>query len=152
MFLRELFCGSKMFLDITYHIKTTVIEIIRIWWPLYGSDGKTFAYNVGNLGSMPGLGRSPGERNGSPLQNSCLENPMDRQAWYAIVHGVTKSRTQLSNFTSFHFITEGARSDIKKTVLFLTLPSNLAWDTCHFGSHIIIYRARWMVRKTHNWL
>ena len=117
MFLRELFCGSKMFLDITYHIKTTVIEIIRIWWPLYGSDGKTFAYNVGNLGSMPGLGRSPGERNGSPLQNSCLENPMDRQAWYAIVHGVAKSRTGLSDFT-FTFCTPiGKKKPNKNRVL-----------------------------------
>ena len=81
MFLRELFCGSKMFLDITYHIKTTVIEIIRIWWSLYGSDGKTFAYNVGDPGSIPGSGVSPGEINGTPLQYSCLENPMDGGAW-----------------------------------------------------------------------
>ena len=42
-----------------------------------GSDGKVSAYNVGDLGSIPGLGRSPGEANGNPLQYSCLENPMD---------------------------------------------------------------------------
>ena len=46
-----------------------------------GSDGKASAYNVGDLGLVPGLGRSPGEGNGNPLQYSCLENPMDGRAW-----------------------------------------------------------------------
>ena len=46
-----------------------------------GSDGKVSAYNVGDLGSVPGLGRSTGEGNGNPLQYSCLENPMDGGAW-----------------------------------------------------------------------
>ena len=54
-----------------------------------GSDGKASAYNTGDLGSIPGLGRSPGEGNGNPLQCSCLENPMDGGAWWATVHGVT---------------------------------------------------------------
>ena len=54
---------------------------------------KASAYNAGDPGSIPGLGRSPGEGNGSPLQYSCLENLMDRGAWQAIVQGVTKSRT-----------------------------------------------------------
>ena len=54
---------------------------------------------AGDLGSVPGLGRSPGEENGNPLQYSCLENPMDGGAWWATVHGVAKSRTQLSDFT-----------------------------------------------------
>ena len=57
-----------------------------------GSDGKESAYNAGDLGSIPGLGRSPGEENGNPLQYSCLENAMDRGAWQARVHGVTDSR------------------------------------------------------------
>ena len=60
---------------------------------LGGSDGKVSAYNVGDLGSIPGLGRSPGEGNGNPLQYSCLENPMDGRAWWAKVHGVAKSGT-----------------------------------------------------------
>ena len=64
-----------------------------------GSDGKASAYNAGDLGSSPVLGRSPGEVNGNPLQYSCLENPMDRGAWWATVHGVTKSQTRLRNFT-----------------------------------------------------
>ena len=55
-----------------------------------GSDGKASAYNAGDPGSIPGSGRSPGEGNGNPLQYSCLGNPMDRGAWWAIVHGVTK--------------------------------------------------------------
>ena len=64
-----------------------------------GSDGKASAYNVGDLGSIPGLGRSPGEENGNPLQCSCLENPMDRGAWQATVNGVAKSRIRLSDFS-----------------------------------------------------
>ena len=58
-----------------------------------GSDGKGSACNAGDPGSIPASGRSPGEGNGNPLQNSCLENPMDRGAWWATVHGVAKSRT-----------------------------------------------------------
>ena len=52
-----------------------------------------------DLGLIPGSGRSPGEGNGNPLQYSCLENPMDGGTWWAIVHGVTKSWTRLSDFT-----------------------------------------------------
>ena len=58
-----------------------------------GSEVKASACNVGDLGSIPGLGRSPGEGNGNPLQDSCLENPVDGGAWWATVHGVEKSRT-----------------------------------------------------------
>ena len=60
---------------------------------------KRLAYNVGDLGSIPGLGRSSGEGNGNPLQYCCLENPMDRRAWWATVHRVAKSWTRLSDFT-----------------------------------------------------
>ena len=62
-----------------------------------GSDGKASVYNVGDPGSIPGLGRSPGEGNGNPLQYSCLENSMEGGALWATVHGVTKSRTQLGD-------------------------------------------------------
>ena len=65
------------------------------------SNGKESACNVGDPGSVPGSGRSPGERNGNPLQHSCLENSMDRGAWWATVHGVAKSQTWLSNY-HFH--------------------------------------------------
>ena len=68
-----------------------------------GSDGKASAYNAGDPGSIPGSGISPGELNGNPLQYSCLENSTDREAWKATVHGVAKSRMQLSDFTfTFH--------------------------------------------------
>ena len=62
-----------------------------------GSDGKESACNAGDLGLIPRSSRSPGEGNGNPLQYSCLENPMDGGAWQAMVHGVKKSQTQLSN-------------------------------------------------------
>ena len=58
-----------------------------------GSDSKEFACNVGDLGSIPGLGRSPGGGHDNPLQFSGLESTMDRGAWQATVHGVTNSRT-----------------------------------------------------------
>ena len=63
-----------------------------------GSDGKVSVYNAEDLGSIPGWGRSPGEGNGNPLQYSCLENPMDRGARQATVHGVAKSWTRPSDF------------------------------------------------------
>ena len=89
---------------------------IALWWFFYwklericsfpkirkafpgGSDSKESACDEGDLGSIPGLQRSPGEGNGFPFQYSCLENPMDRGAWQATVHGVTKSWTWLSDF------------------------------------------------------
>ena len=55
-----------------------------------GSDGKESTCNKGDLGSVPGLGRSPGGRYGNPLSNSCLENSMGRETWQAIVHGSQK--------------------------------------------------------------
>ena len=64
-----------------------------------GASGKEYACNAGvtdDLGSIPGSERSLGEGNGNPLQYSCLENPMDRGAWWVTVHGFAKSWTQLS--------------------------------------------------------
>ena len=65
-----------------------------------GSEVKASACNAGDLGSIPGLGRSPREGNGNPLQYSCLENPMDGGAWWATVHRVAKSRTWLTDLTN----------------------------------------------------
>ena len=62
-----------------------------------GPDDKESACSAGDLGSIPGLGRSPGEGNGYPLHDSCLENSMDRGAWWATVHGLAKSWTPLRN-------------------------------------------------------
>ena len=85
--------------------------MLRLWggvwfpWGFPGvSDGKEFACNVEDLGLIPGSGRSPGGGHGNPLQYSCLENSMHRQAWWAIVCGVAKSQTQTEQFsTFFHF-------------------------------------------------
>ena len=64
-----------------------------------GSEVKVSAWNAGDLGLIPGLGRSPEEVNDNPLQYYCLENPMEGGAWWATVHGVAKSQTRLSEFT-----------------------------------------------------
>ena len=74
-----------------------------------GSEVKASACNVGDLGSIPESGRSPGEGNGNPLQYSCLENPMDGGACWAEVHGVAKSWTRLSDLT---FIKEAEREEV----------------------------------------
>ena len=66
-----------------------------------GSEDRASACNAGDQGSIPGLGRSPGEGHGYPLQYSGLENPMDRGAWGATVHGVAKSQTRLSDNGNF---------------------------------------------------
>ena len=76
-----------------------------------GLEVKASACNVGDLGSIPGSGRPPGEGNGNLLQYSYLENPMDGGAWWATVHGVSKSQTRLSHFTSLRF----------------------AWQSSHYG-------------------
>ena len=83
-----------------------------------GSVVKASACNVGDLGSIPGSGRSSGEGNGNPLQYSCLENPMDGGAWWAIVHGVSKSQTRLSDFTfTFKLKSKGNYKQGEKTTL-----------------------------------
>ena len=69
--------------------------IIKQGFP-HSSVTKESASSAGNLGSIPGLGRSPGEGNGNPLQYSCLENPIGRGAWRAIVHGISRVRPDLA--------------------------------------------------------
>ena len=69
---------------------------MHVWASLVAVVGKNFLANaedIRHLSSVPGSGRSPGEGNSNPLQCSCLDNPMDRGAWQATVHGVTKSWT-----------------------------------------------------------
>ena len=86
---------------VTVVVKGTQVNQVRLLITDFpgGSNGKASACNVGDQGSIPGMGRSSGEGNGNPLQYPCLENPRDRRAWYATVHGVSKSRTRLSDFT-----------------------------------------------------
>ena len=69
----------------------------------HSSDSKESTCNVGDLGSIPRLGRFPGKGNSYPRQYTCLENSMDRGAWQATVCGVLKSQTQLSTFTFMDF-------------------------------------------------
>ena len=64
------------------------------------------ACNVGDLALIPGSGRSPGEGNGYPLQYSCLENPLDKGAWWATTHGVAKSQTQLRDYHIHIYVNE----------------------------------------------
>ena len=77
--------------------KSLPSELLYVY-PIYvlgfsgGSHGKASDCNAADPGSIPGLGRSPGEGNGNPLQYSCLENPMDREAQQAMAQGVTKSQ------------------------------------------------------------
>ena len=100
-----------------------------------GSDGKASVCNAGDLGSIPGLGRSPGEGNGS--QYSCLENPMDGGAWWAAVHGVTKSQTRLSSFTfTFHFPALEKEMATHSSVLAWRIPGTAEpGGLCLWGSH-----------------
>ena len=86
-----------------YQNSSHYLSIFMVSYDFPGAlDGKASAYNVGDLGSIPGSGRSFREGNGNPLQYSCLENTMDGGAWEATVCGVAKSQTRLSNFTSLH--------------------------------------------------
>ena len=84
---------KKAFCNFLFYI---VLDRNMIQWFPGGSDVKASASNVGDPGLIPGLGRSPGEGNGNPLQYSCLENPMDRGARQATVHGVAKGWTRLN--------------------------------------------------------
>ena len=77
---------------------------VYIWGFPGGSEDKASACNAGDPGSIPGLGRSPGEGNSNPLQYSCLENPVDRGALWATVHGVAKSRTRLNGCVFSQFV------------------------------------------------
>ena len=99
-----------------------------------GSDGKESACNAGDPGSVLGLGRSPGEGNGNPLQFSCLENPMDGGAWWATVHRVAEGRTQLSDFTfTFHFscIGEGNGNPLQCSCLENSRDGGACWAAVH---------------------
>ena len=81
-------CGTTK----SIKLDTSIQKAGLPWW-LSSEESASQPANTGDMGSIPGLGRSPEEGNGNPLQYSCLGKPMDRRAWWAIVHGVTKSWT-----------------------------------------------------------
>ena len=92
------------------------MHILELPWWLSGEES---ACNAGDAGSIPGSGRSPGGGNCNLLQYSCLENPMDRGAWPATVHGVTKSQTRLSTRAGtvslgFHYTCNYVRNKFEK--------------------------------------
>ena len=88
-------CNPWLFHLQNDYVKIKWDEAIRYLSFRGGSDSKESTCNAGDPGLIPGLGRSPPEGNGNPLQYSCLDNSMDREAWQAIVHRVTKSWTRL---------------------------------------------------------
>ena len=88
--------------------QTRLSDWTELNWYIYndkglpdGSDGKEYACNAGDPGSVHGLGKSSGEGNDNPFQYSCLENSTDKGVWWATYHGVTKSQTQLIDSLSF---------------------------------------------------
>ena len=89
-----------------------------------GSDSKESSCSAGDPSSFPGLGRSPGEGNGNPLQYFCLENPMDGGAWQTIVHGVTKSQTPLSKHVN-PYNTYILEKNLKKVDICICIPDSL---------------------------
>ena len=100
-----------------------------------GLDRKESAWDVGDPVAFPGSGRSLGEGNGYPLQYSCWDNPMDRGAWWAAVHGVTNSWTQLSNL-HFHFFQSG-KYRITYGSLKLTVLKAELWNMLDAFGHLI---------------
>ena len=96
----------RLLLDPRCYIPSLLHFLLHSTYHLLGFpgalDGKESACNAGDPGSIPGLGRSPGERNSNPLQYSCLGNPMNRGAWQATVHGATKNQTWLRDWAHTH--------------------------------------------------
>ena len=134
----------------TVYVKLFCVEYV-LWkkskkrlWVVYesfsgASDGWDSAYNVGDLGLVPGLGRSPGEGHGNPLQYSCLENSMDRWAWQATVHGVTKSWIWLSN-SHTHTHTHTQYMHLHKKTLKMLKQKVLKVSRNRVPGHLLLYK------------
>ena len=116
-----------------------------VTWLFPGSsDGKVSARDARGQGSIPGSGRSPGEGNGNPLQYSCLENSMEGGAWWATVHGVAKSRTQLGDFIyslTLPWESDSASGSLPAQWKLLLAPMHASQSYCHpfihwFSKHL----------------
>ena len=100
-------CSPGLILEVPCAVsffKTMVSKCLGASPWLSGKEFTCNAGNVGDTGSVPGSGRSPGEENGTPLQYSCLEYPMDREVWWAIVHEVSKNQTRLKRLNRHTYI------------------------------------------------
>ena len=95
--LLNIFCILMIYTSILFPRFWIMLTIVTLNSYSLVAQSKVSAHNEGDLGLIPGLGRSPGEGNENPLQYSCLENSMDRGAWQATVHGVAKSQARLSS-------------------------------------------------------
>ena len=100
------------------------------------------ACSAGDLGSIPGSGRSPGEGSGNPHQYSCLENPMEGGAWQALVYGVTKSQTQLSDFTFFFFFFSCLIHTISVFIRFDRVPEELGMEVQNIVQEAVTKKCR----------
>ena len=105
MALKDLFIKQQF----DWIVCTTVFNFRRVIGVMQASQAALVVKNpptnvgdIGDSGSIPGLGRSPGGGPGNPLQSSCLKNPMDRGAWWATVHRVTKSQMRLKQLSTAH--------------------------------------------------
>ena len=102
------------------HINTSMYTLHKVF--PHSSVSKESACYAGDLGLIPGSGRSPGEGNNNPLQYSCLENPVDRGAWWATVHGVIRVR---------HDLATEERDTLHKSVMNNNLTPRLHTVACH---------------------
>ena len=151
---------SKTFYAHLFMQKHKVHIILFSWRPIFqlkgfpgGSVGKESACKAGDQGSIPGSGRSPEEGNGNPLEYSCLENSIDRGAWWATVHGVTKSQTRLSDFTfTFHFHALKNEMATHSSVLAWRIPEMEEPDGLpSMGSHRVGYDWRDLAAAACKW-
>ena len=127
VFFVEFYTSFAFSLDFLKRAMITLRNSLAIVGFSGSSAGKECTWNVGDLGSIPGLGRSPGEGNVYILQYSCLENFIDRGAWWATVHGVTKSQIQMRNK---HFLVLKGKPYIRPLLTLLTFymsPFCISW-------------------------
>ena len=112
-----------------FSLSIYLLSSYYIYFPA-GSDGKVSAYNLGDLGSIPGSERSSGEENGNPLQYSCLENPMDGGAWQAIVPRGRKE-SDMTEQLHFHFTTSTCHSGYSAMGIFKWIKEILVLSSWH---------------------
>ena len=116
-----------------------IINLISVLDFPRDSDSMKSAYKAGDPGSILGLGRSPVEGNGKPLQYSCLENPMDEGAWWAAVYKVAKSWTQLNHFTFTFFQYWPSGDSMWRVISCVVGRRCLLWPMCSLGKTLLAF-------------